>query len=94
MRTDLTVPIFGNPERQLALWETIEARLWFVQMVARDYDAELRRIEADLDGAGEFGKIHRGAQPARSDAGRTTTCTRSLSPRPWSPLNISRACPF
>lgn len=35
--------------QRLELFATIDARLWFVRLVARDYDAELARIEDTLN---------------------------------------------
>lgn len=31
------------------LWLIIDARLWFVQMVAKDYDAEIEQIDRELE---------------------------------------------
>lgn len=36
-------------EAMRELWAIIDARLWFIKMVAIDYDGEIAKIEADLD---------------------------------------------
>lgn len=40
--------LIDNPEKQRDLWALIEARLWFVRLFARDFDAEMRAIDAQL----------------------------------------------
>jgi hypothetical protein len=37
-----------NEEARRELWAIVDARLWFVELVAKDYAAELDRIERDL----------------------------------------------
>ena len=39
-----------DPEARRELWGIIDARLWFVQMVSKDYDAELQSLDGMLDG--------------------------------------------
>jgi hypothetical protein len=38
-----------NDDARRELWAIIDARLWFVQMVTQDYDAELATMDAQLD---------------------------------------------
>jgi hypothetical protein len=38
-----------SEEARAELWHIIDARLWFVEMVAKDYQGELRQIEQMLD---------------------------------------------
>jgi hypothetical protein len=40
----------GLTTEQIAeLWSIIDARLWFIEMVSKDFDAELQAIEQSLD---------------------------------------------
>jgi len=36
-------------ERRIALWTLIDSREWFLKMVAKDYAAELERIDRELE---------------------------------------------
>jgi hypothetical protein len=36
-------------ERRVALWTMIDSREWFLRMVAKDYAAELERIDRELE---------------------------------------------
>jgi hypothetical protein len=36
------------PEAREELWQLIDARAWFLQMVSRDYDAEIEQIDRQL----------------------------------------------
>ncbi len=38
-----------SPEARDELWNVIEARSWFLRIVARDFDQELAAIESQLD---------------------------------------------
>lgn len=40
--------LIGCEKEQRELWAIIEGREWFLSMVARDYDSELKRIESEL----------------------------------------------
>lgn len=41
--------LLGEPDVQADLWAIIDARLWFIGLVARDFDGEIAMIEAGLD---------------------------------------------
>ena len=43
-----------SDERRVALWTLIDSREWFLKMVAKDYSAELERIDRELEI--EFGR--------------------------------------
>ena len=36
-------------ERRVALWRLIDSREWFLKMLAKDYSAELERIDRELE---------------------------------------------
>ena len=38
-----------SDERRVALWTLIDSREWFLKMVAKDYAAELERIDRELE---------------------------------------------
>lgn len=38
-----------SPEAREELWHIIEAREWFLRMVVKDYEGELRQIERELE---------------------------------------------
>jgi hypothetical protein len=38
-----------SPEARAEAWHTIDARLWFVQIVAKDYAGELAQMDRELD---------------------------------------------
>lgn len=40
--------LLGNEQAQRELWFLIESREWYLDMVSRDYEAELASIEAEL----------------------------------------------
>ncbi len=37
--------LLERPEKQRELWAVIDARMWFLQAVCRDYESELAQIE-------------------------------------------------
>jgi hypothetical protein len=39
-----------TPEARAEAWHIIDARLWFVKMVAKDYAGELRQMDQELEG--------------------------------------------
>lgn len=41
--------LLGNEAAQRDLWQLIDARTWFLQMVAKDYGTELANIEQELE---------------------------------------------
>jgi hypothetical protein len=41
--------LINDPDTQRDLWTIIEARLWVLQMLARDFQGELMMIETGLD---------------------------------------------
>jgi hypothetical protein len=43
-----------SDERRVALWTLIDNREWFLKMLAKDYSAELERIDRELEM--EFGR--------------------------------------
>lgn len=47
LATDRT--LLGNEDIQRGLWEEIDARLWFLKMVVKDYAGELAQIEQQLE---------------------------------------------
>lgn len=47
-RTKLATDRTLSEEARRALWWIVDARLWFLELVAKDYQAELERIEKDL----------------------------------------------
>ena len=48
-RTALATKRSLSNDQRREQWGIIDARIWFVEMVAKDYDAELVRIERDLE---------------------------------------------
>jgi hypothetical protein len=38
-----------KPEERDALWHIIDARSWVLEVVAKDFDAEIAQIDADLE---------------------------------------------
>ena len=47
LATDRTLML--EPEIADGLWKIIDARMWVIQMLSRDFDGELSLIEAGLD---------------------------------------------
>jgi hypothetical protein len=41
--------LMDNLEAQRELWAIIDARMWFIGLVARDFDGEIQMIENGLD---------------------------------------------
>ena len=41
--------LLHDPEAQTDLWNLIDARFWVIQMLAHDFQGELKIIEAGLD---------------------------------------------
>jgi hypothetical protein len=39
-----------TPEARDQAWHIIDARLWFVRMVAKDYEGELAQLDRELEG--------------------------------------------
>jgi hypothetical protein len=38
-----------TPEARAEAWHVVEARLWFVKMVAKDYAGELEQLDRELE---------------------------------------------
>lgn len=38
-----------TPEARAEAWHIIDARLWFIKMVAKDYSGELEQLDRELD---------------------------------------------
>jgi hypothetical protein len=38
-----------TPEARAEAWHVIDARLWFVKMVAKDYTSELEQLDRELE---------------------------------------------
>ena len=38
-----------TPEARAEAWHVIDARLWFVKMVAKDYTSELEQMDRELE---------------------------------------------
>jgi hypothetical protein len=38
-----------SPQQHTELWQIVDAREWFVKMIAKDYAAELEQIDRDLE---------------------------------------------
>jgi hypothetical protein len=47
LATDRT--LINEPDVQADLWAIIDARMWFIGLVARDFEGELQMIETGLD---------------------------------------------
>ena len=47
-RTQLATDRKLSEEERAALWGIVDARQWFLQMVVKDYDAELASVAAQL----------------------------------------------
>jgi hypothetical protein len=45
----LLLPKWANWTLRAECWHIIEARLWFVQMVAKDYEAELSQLNREIE---------------------------------------------
>lgn len=48
-RTKLATARDLTEEARRELWAIIDARLWFVEMVAQDFDQQLEQMEQDLE---------------------------------------------
>jgi hypothetical protein len=48
-RTMLATNRSLNDEARAEAWHIIDARLWFVQLVAKDYAGELARMDRELE---------------------------------------------
>lgn len=47
LATDRT--LIANEAAQRELWALVDARLWFIERVAQNYDAELKAIDMELE---------------------------------------------
>src|SRR5437868_1409693 len=48
-RTQLAIERNLNEEQRRGLWAIVDARLWFIERVAQNYDAELDAIDIELE---------------------------------------------